>query len=55
MATGDEDFAAREDNGVGEGTLVPHRVDVLNGDDVVGAVERDDVGIGGGLGGLVAG
>lgn len=55
MATGDEDFATWEDNGIGEGTLVPHRVDVLDGDDAVGTVERYDVGIGGGLRGLVAG
>ena len=47
LTASDEDAAVRKDDGVGEGALVPHRVDVLDRCGSAGRVDCDDVRVGG--------
>ena len=55
LASSDENLACWQNHGVGEDTLVPHGVDVLDGDNAVRSVESDDMGIGSRVGTLVVG
>ena len=55
LASSDENLASWQNHSVGEDALIPHGVDVLDGDDAVRSVESDDMGIGSRVDTLIAG